>query len=81
MRLFLYLLFLTSALNLAEDSLKVSDKLASINHGNFFKEEGYATWAGHIVKENGLYYLIYSRWKTVGGDWRTNSGGGDYQVR
>lgn len=72
MPILLFLLFLTSSL-LAEDSLKVSDRLAPISTSNFFEEEGYATWGGHIVKDNGTYYLIYSRWKTQGGDWLKSS--------
>ena len=36
-------------------------------------ESGYATWDGHLLKEDGTYYLIYSRWKTKGGDWLTTS--------
>jgi hypothetical protein len=38
-----------------------------------YTEPGYATWDGHLFKKNGTYYLIYSRWKTEGGDWLTTS--------
>ncbi|NWK55055.1 hypothetical protein HW115_05505 [Verrucomicrobiaceae bacterium N1E253] len=55
------------------DNLKLADKLEPITQANFFEEEGYATWGGHIVKEGDSYYLIYSRWKTKGGDWLTTS--------
>ncbi len=55
------------------DTLKVTGKLAPIDESNFYTEEGYATWGGHLYKEGDWYYLIYSRWKTVGGDWLTTS--------
>lgn len=38
-----------------------------------YTEPGYATWDGNLFKENGRYYLIYSRWKSKGGDWLTSS--------
>lgn len=65
--------FLLSPWSLGQDTLKFSDKLSPITERNFFEEPGYATWGGHIVKENDTYYLIYSRWKTQGGDWLTSS--------
>lgn len=38
-----------------------------------YTEPGYATWDGTLFKKDGTYYLIYSRWKTKGGNWLTTS--------
>jgi len=44
-----------------------------IDDDSFFIEPGYATWDGNLFKDKGTYYLIYSRWRSRGGDWLTTS--------
>ncbi len=53
------------------DDLDLSKMIQQVDTSVYrFIEDDYATWGGNIFKEEGIYYLIYSRWKE---DWLTDS--------
>ena len=54
-------------------SLNLAAMVQPVGDGGIYTEEGYATWDGHLFKEDGKYFLIYSRWKSKGGDWLKTS--------
>lgn len=62
--IFFSLLFLAFSLQvLAQDNLKISDRISEIDETNIFKTEGFYNWGGSIIKgEDGKYHLFYSRW-------------------
>lgn len=62
--IFFSLLFLAFSLQvLAQDNLKISDRISEIDETNILKTEGYHNWGGSIIKgEDAKYHLFYSRW-------------------
>ncbi len=54
-------------------SLDLESMVQPVGEQAMYTEPGYATWDGNIFKEDGKYYLIYSRWQTKGGDWLKTS--------
>ncbi|SHO60332.1 glycoside hydrolase family protein [Algoriphagus zhangzhouensis] len=62
--IFFSLLFLVFSLQvLAQDVLRISDRISEIDESNIFKTEGYYNWGGSIIKgDDGKYHLFYSRW-------------------
>lgn len=57
----------------ATESLNLAAMIQPVGANGIYTENGYATWDGHLFKEDGKYFLIYSRWKTQGGDWMKTS--------
>jgi hypothetical protein len=55
------------------ESLNLAAMIQPVAADGIYTEPGYATWDGHLFKEDGKYFLIYSRWKTKGGDWMKTS--------
>ena len=56
-------LFFFSKGLIAQDDLKLSERILPADPENFFKTEGYFNWCGSVVKgEDGKYHLFYSRW-------------------
>ncbi|MBN7811217.1 glycoside hydrolase family protein [Algoriphagus sp. H41] len=55
--------FLVLGQALAQDDLKLSERILPIGPEHIFKTEGYFNWCGSVVKgADGRYHLFYSRW-------------------
>lgn len=59
--------------NTKPEPLNIGEMIQPIGAHAFYTEPGYSTWDGNLFKEGDTYYLIYSRWKSQGGDWLVTS--------
>ena len=62
-----------SSENKAPAPLNLAPLIQPIDKNSFYTESGYSTWDGNLFKESDSYYLVYSRWKSKGGNWLTTS--------